>query len=58
MIIWCGDIDTKEDFLEDFDNQIIIFIVKHGFFLLSPLFIERNNLDVHFKNKKSPYGKL
>jgi hypothetical protein len=44
---------TKEDFWKDFDDQTIFYTLKYGFFLLSLLFIENNNLDAHLSNLKS-----
>jgi len=54
MIIWCGDIDTKENFLERFWWPSFFCTLNCGFFLLSILFFESNNLEVHFSNSRSP----
>jgi hypothetical protein len=39
MVIWCDNIDTKEDFLEkDFNDQIFLWTFNYNFFLLSLVF--------------------
>jgi hypothetical protein len=34
MVIWCDNINTKEDFLEDFDDQIFLCTLNYGFSLI------------------------
>jgi hypothetical protein len=47
MVIWCDNIDTKENFLEGFWWTIFSMYLELWFFLLSPLFNERNSLEAH-----------
>jgi hypothetical protein len=55
MVIWCDNIDTKEDFLEGFWwSKFPMYIELLCFFWLSPLFKEKNNLEVHLSNLSSP----
>jgi hypothetical protein len=54
MIIWCGDIDIKQKFLEIFWSPIYFLAWILGFSLLNILFIESNNLEVHLSNSRSP----
>jgi hypothetical protein len=42
MVIWCDNIDTKEDFWKNFDDQFFLCILNYGFFLLSLLIIDSN----------------
>jgi hypothetical protein len=32
MVIWCDNINTKENFLEDFDDQNFLCTLNYGFF--------------------------
>jgi hypothetical protein len=54
MVIWYGNIDTKEDFLEGFWWSILLCTLNYGFFLLIFLFNESNILKSHLSNLSSP----
>ncbi len=58
MVIWCGNFDAKEDFLEGLDDQKIIRTFNYGFSLLNDLFNESNIIKAHLSNLSSPQGKL
>jgi hypothetical protein len=54
MVIWCGNIDTKEDFLEGFWWSKFSMYLEVWFFLLSSLFNKSNSLEPHLSNLSSP----
>jgi hypothetical protein len=59
MVIWHGNIHTKEDFLEGlWWPKFPRCTLHYGFFLLSVLFLKSNSLRVHFSNLSSPWVKL
>jgi hypothetical protein len=33
MVIWCDNVDTKEDFFESFDDQFFLSTLNYGFCL-------------------------
>jgi hypothetical protein len=54
MVIWCDNIDTKEDFLEEFWWSNFFMYLELWFFLLSYLFNKKNILEAHLSNFSSP----
>jgi len=59
MVKWCGNINTKEDFLEGIWWPIFLKMdLELWIFLLSLLFNESNSLKGHLSNLSFPYGKL
>jgi hypothetical protein len=59
MVIWHGNIDIEEDFLEGlWWPKFSKCILHYGFFLLNVLFLKSNSLGAHFSNLSSPWVKL
>jgi hypothetical protein len=50
MVIWCDNIDTKEDFLEGFWWSNFFMYFELWISLLSILFNESSSLEAHFSN--------
>jgi len=38
MIIWCDNIDIKEEFWKELDDQVFLCILNYDFFLIKSFF--------------------
>jgi hypothetical protein len=44
MVIWCGKVDTKEDFLEGFWWSKFSMYFELWFFLINSFFFDKSNI--------------